>query len=118
MSTSACRESGSASIPEIRPGTRSGSGWPIAPSPGTSSLRPSADFSAPANGKLWSKTLGPDPLRADGDPDEVWRRLYTYRGALGAALLDQSVVAGVGNVLRAESLFAAGLQPRPAGVDA
>jgi endonuclease VIII len=28
------------------------------------------------------------------DPDEVWRRLYTYRGALGAALLDRSVVAG------------------------
>lgn len=61
------------------------------------------------------ETLGPDPLRADGDPDEVWRRLYTYRGALGAALLDQSVVAGVGNVLRAESLFASGLNPgRPA----
>jgi endonuclease-8 len=81
------------------------------------------DLIAPATCRLlgpgeWETvvgTLGPDPLRADADPEEVWRRLHTYRGALGAALLDQSVVAGVGNVLRAESLFAAGLNPgRPA----
>lgn len=60
--------------------------------------------------------LGPDPLRLDADPDEAWRRLHSYRGALGAALLDQSVVAGVGNVFRAEALFAAALHPAaPAG---
>ena len=30
---------------------------------------------------------------------------------MGAALLDQSVIAGAGNVLRAESLFRAGVHP-------
>ena len=59
--------------------------------------------------------LGPDPLRPDADPDRVWERLHRYPGPVGAALLDQSVLAGVGNVFRAEALFAAGISPaRPA----
>ncbi|HUR51237.1 MAG TPA: DNA-formamidopyrimidine glycosylase family protein [Mycobacteriales bacterium] len=77
------------------------------------------DLIAPATCRLlepgqWEAlvaTLGPDPLRPDADPDEVWRRVHAYRGALGAALLDQSVVAGVGNVFRAEALFAVRLHP-------
>jgi formamidopyrimidine-DNA glycosylase len=59
--------------------------------------------------------LGPDPLRGDADPERAWARLRAGRGAIGAALLDQSVIAGVGNVFRAEALFACGLDPaRPA----
>jgi endonuclease-8 len=59
--------------------------------------------------------LGPDPLRPDADRDEAWRNLQGYGGSVGAALLDQSVVAGIGNVLRAETLFRAGVHPaRPA----
>lgn len=59
--------------------------------------------------------LGPDPLRPDADRDEVWRNIQSYGGPVGAALLDQSVVAGIGNVLRAETLFLAGIHPaRPA----
>jgi formamidopyrimidine-DNA glycosylase len=59
--------------------------------------------------------LGPDPLRSDADRDEVWRNLQRYKGPVGAALLDQAVVAGIGNVLRAETLFLAGIHPsRPA----
>lgn len=54
--------------------------------------------------------LGPDPLRG-ADPDEVWRRLQASSVPFGAAVLDQAVVAGVGNVLRAESLFLAGIHP-------
>jgi endonuclease VIII len=34
------------------------------------------------------------------------------RIGLGAALLDQRVMAGVGNVYRAEALFAQGIDPR------
>lgn len=55
--------------------------------------------------------LGPDPLRPDADPDRAWDRLHRKRIGLGAALLDQTVIAGLGNVYRAEILFACGLDP-------
>jgi endonuclease VIII len=58
--------------------------------------------------------LGPDPLRPDGDPDEARRRLQAYRGSVGAALMDQSVLAGVGNVFRAEVLHALRIAPERA----
>jgi endonuclease-8 len=59
--------------------------------------------------------LGPDPLRADADPGRVRAALAASRASVGAALLDQSVVSGMGNVLRAEVLFLLGLHPeRPA----
>jgi endonuclease VIII len=45
----------------------------------------------------------------------MWAALQRRRIAIGAALLDQSVVAGIGNVFRAEALFLAGVHPdRPA----
>ena len=59
--------------------------------------------------------LGPDPLRQDGDRYEAVRRLETFDGAVGVALLDQSLVAGIGNAYRAEILFAHHMHPeRPA----
>lgn len=50
-------------------------------------------------------TLGPDPLRPDGDVEAVWRRVRTSTRPIGDLLMDQAVVAGVGNVYRAEVLF-------------
>ena len=59
--------------------------------------------------------LGPDPIRCDHDGGRVLPRLAGYDGPIGAALLDQSVVAGIGNVYRAEILFARRMHPeRPA----
>lgn len=55
--------------------------------------------------------LGPDPLRKDADPARAWRRVSSSRTAVGALLMDQSVLAGVGNVYRAEVLYRAGLSP-------
>ena len=55
--------------------------------------------------------LGPDPLRDDADPDEAVRRLRAARGPVGAAVVDQSVWAGVGNAWRAELLFLERLDP-------
>ena len=55
--------------------------------------------------------LGPDPLRDDADPRRVATSLEERSQAIGAALLDQSVLSGVGNVLRAEALHAAGIHP-------
>lgn len=60
--------------------------------------------------------LGPDPIRCDDDGGAVLPVLSTYDGPIGVALLDQSVVAGIGNVYRAEILFAQRIHPeRPSG---
>jgi len=55
--------------------------------------------------------LGEDPLDAAADGQEVVARLQRTRRAIGATLLDQSIVAGIGNVYRAELLFLAQLHP-------
>ena len=55
--------------------------------------------------------LGPDPLRRDADRERAYEALRCYAGTIGAAVLDQSVFAGIGNVLRAEGLFLAGIHP-------
>lgn len=59
--------------------------------------------------------LGPDPLRAGTDPAPFLGRVARSRAPVGALLMDQSVVAGVGNVYRAETLFACGIHPRREG---
>jgi endonuclease VIII len=48
---------------------------------------------------------GPDPLREDADPDRAWERIRRSAGPIGGLLMDQKVLAGVGNVYRAELLF-------------
>ncbi|MBA2530484.1 MAG: Fpg/Nei family DNA glycosylase [Euzebyales bacterium] len=55
--------------------------------------------------------LGPDPLRRGADREAVWAALQRRSAPIGAALMDQSVVAGVGNVFRAEALFACRIDP-------
>ncbi|CAA9227752.1 MAG: Endonuclease VIII [uncultured Blastococcus sp.] len=55
--------------------------------------------------------LGPDPLRPRADGGVAHRRIATSRTAIGALLMDQSVLAGVGNVYRAELLFRHGVSP-------
>ena len=55
--------------------------------------------------------LGPDPLRADYDAERVWQNLRRRTTPIAAALMDQSVIAGVGNVFRAEALFVCRINP-------
>jgi formamidopyrimidine-DNA glycosylase len=55
--------------------------------------------------------LGPDPLREDADPDAFFAYLARSKVPIGAALMDQSVIAGVGNVYRAEVLHLLRLHP-------
>lgn len=59
--------------------------------------------------------LGPDPLRRDADPERAFARISRSRTALAALLMNQVVVAGVGNVYRAELLFRHGLAPMVPG---
>jgi endonuclease-8 len=62
-------------------------------------------------------TLGPDPLRDDADVATVRDAIRGSRQAMGALLLDQSVVSGIGNVLRAELLNMVGVYPTIAGAE-
>ncbi len=60
--------------------------------------------------------LGPEPLAADFTPAVLARQLAGRNRALKTLLLDQSVVAGLGNIYADEALFRAGLHPlRPGG---
>ena len=55
--------------------------------------------------------LGPDPLRQGADVGRFLDRVTRSRAPAGTLLMDQAVIAGVGNVYRAEALFRAGLSP-------
>jgi len=78
-----------------------------------------ADLRGPARCELLTEPeksavcdrLGPDPLRADADPERAWARISRSRTTVAALLMDQKVVAGVGNVYRAEVLFRHGIDP-------
>jgi len=59
--------------------------------------------------------LGPDPLRDDADPERGWAAVRRSRRSLASLLMDQSVVAGIGNVYRAEVLFRHRLAPAAQG---
>ena len=55
--------------------------------------------------------LGPDPIREDADPEPAYAALQRRSVGIGRALLDQRVLAGIGNVFRAEVLFVHGIHP-------
>lgn len=59
--------------------------------------------------------LGPDPLRADADPERGWARVHTAATPIGLLLMDQRVAAGVGNIFRAEVLYRHRIDPEMAG---
>lgn len=61
--------------------------------------------------------LGPDPLRRTDDGHRAAERIARSRTAIGQLLMDQSVLAGVGNVYRAEVLFRARQSPFTPGRD-
>lgn len=58
--------------------------------------------------------LGPEPLGNEFSGPVLARRLAGKRAPIKAALLDQRVVAGLGNIYVSESLFFAGISPRRA----
>lgn len=62
-----------------------------------------------------TRRLGPDPLRADADPEPFYAHVARSKTPIGAALMDQSRICGVGNVYRAEVLHLLGLHPDTPG---
>jgi len=60
-------------------------------------------------------TLGPEPLSGGFSKDYLFSALRKRRAPIKALLLDQKVVAGIGNIYATEALFRAGIRPqRPA----
>lgn len=72
---------------------------------------------SPAQVEVAIGKLGPDPLMDESAAaEERFVRAVRRRGvAIGQLLMDQSVVAGIGNVYRAELLFRAELNPHTPG---
>ena len=56
--------------------------------------------------------LGPEPFAAEFSVAHLRVRLQHTKRAIKTALLDQSLVAGVGNIYADECLFAAGIRPQ------
>lgn len=82
-----------------------------------------ADLRGATAVEVWTTTdkallearLGPDPLRRRASADRAWERVSRSRSPIGQLMMDQAVLAGVGNVYRAEVLFRAGISPHRPG---
>ena len=59
--------------------------------------------------------IGPDVLRADADPDRAWAKITRSRVTIGQLLMDQSIIAGIGNIYRSEILWRQHVHPKTPG---
>ncbi|MFC3851800.1 bifunctional DNA-formamidopyrimidine glycosylase/DNA-(apurinic or apyrimidinic site) lyase [Salinispirillum marinum] len=55
--------------------------------------------------------LGPEPLSIDFDGDYLYTQLRKRRGPIKTAIMDASLVVGVGNIYANEALFLTGIHP-------
>lgn len=82
------------------------------------------ELRGPTDCSVWPETkweallarLGPDPLNRDS-PKKIIERVGKRKTAIGALLMDQSIISGVGNIYRAELLFRARISPFRAGAE-
>ena len=98
-------------LPYGRPWLRMASGRAIASQNGGKILRLVSESRLRNDPGL--RRLGPDPLRPGFDRDEAVERLRRFGAGreIGDALLDQEIIAGIGNAIRVEALFAARVSP-------
>lgn len=61
--------------------------------------------------------LGEDPIDDAANPQIVWQKIKKSKTAVGKLLMDQAVIAGIGNVYRAEILFMNNVSPFMLGRD-
>ncbi|MEO0618237.1 MAG: DNA-formamidopyrimidine glycosylase family protein [Pseudomonadota bacterium] len=55
--------------------------------------------------------IGPDLLRRDADVERAFARISKSKAPIGKLLMDQSVIAGIGNIYRTEILWRQRLHP-------
>lgn len=60
--------------------------------------------------------IGPDVLRNDADPDLAYNRIKKSKAPIGRLIMDQSVMAGIGNIYRSEILWRQAVHPEMPGV--
>jgi endonuclease-8 len=72
---------------------------------------PTCELVSPDEYRAILDRLGPDPISSRGGESVFVERLRRTDRAIGHALMDQRIVAGVGNIYRAEILFLTGLHP-------
>lgn len=65
--------------------------------------------------ELLAARIGPNPLDPAADPSVAFAKITKSRAPIGMLLMDQSVVAGIGNIYRSEILFMHGVDPRAPG---
>ncbi|MEQ9669288.1 DNA-formamidopyrimidine glycosylase [Coleofasciculus sp. G2-EDA-02] len=58
------------------------------------------------------QNLGPEPFSDAFSPEYLTQKLKTSQRSIKTALLDQSLVAGVGNIYADEALFVSGIHPQ------
>ena len=75
---------------------------------GLMTLHPFKDLSAH---KLFT-AIGVEPLSEDLTPSYLDQKLSGKRTPIKSALLDQKIIAGIGNIYACEALFYAGISPR------
>lgn len=76
------------------------------------------ELRGPSDCSLWTdakwdallKRLGPDPLEGD-DPAPAFAEIAKSKMTIAQLLMEQDVIAGIGNIYRAELLFRARLDP-------
>ena len=76
-------------------------------------LRGATDISIYSDEK-WASLmarLGPDPLREGSDPAPAFAVIAERKTPIGALLMDQSIMAGIGNIYRAELLYRTRINP-------
>jgi endonuclease VIII len=61
--------------------------------------------------------IGPDVLRPDADPALAFARIAKSRTGIGTLIMDQAVMAGVGNIYRSEILWRQRIHPDRPGKD-
>tara|TARA_Y100000589_G_scaffold97700_1_gene92273 strand:- start:13 stop:798 length:786 start_codon:yes stop_codon:yes gene_type:complete len=59
--------------------------------------------------------IGPDVLRSDANPDLAFKRISKSKSSIGSLIMDQSVMAGIGNIYRTEILWRQAVHPETLG---
>jgi formamidopyrimidine-DNA glycosylase len=73
------------------------------------------DAYGPEQRRLLRERIGPNPLDPRARPAPVYAKISKSTSPIGLLLMDQAVIAGVGNIYRCEVLFMNGIHPRRPG---
>jgi endonuclease-8 len=61
------------------------------------------------------RRIGPDVLRPDANPDFAFEKISRSKAPIGRLIMDQSVMAGIGNIYRSEILWRQAIHPETPG---